>query len=338
MKQPNEVLCIGFTTVDQVISGIDAGKLADTPVYPAKDCSFSVGGDAANEAASMARMGIRTGLCTKLGDDFLAGIVLDFCEKSGVDTSRIIRDGSTKTTMGIALIGDNDSRRIIPVAKGRSTECLTAADIKTEWFEGLKAISFASLFVVSRMTPPVLKDLFAAAKKAGCLVCCDVKMTGSEKIEDIQEILPYVDYIFPNFAEARVLTGETDPIAVANRFLDFGAGCVVLKLGLPGAVIITKKDTVWIPSYPAKSVDSTGAGDNFAAGFIAGLVRGKEPVECGKMACAASSLCVRHYGTVGEDLTMEQLEGVIRDGEPNWADMAAQVPGAWEKEQTDSLL
>ena len=338
MNQNNEVLCIGFTTVDQVISGIDAKKLADTPVYPAKDCSFSVGGDAANEAVTLANLGIRTGLCTKLGGDFLAQIVLDYCEKNGVDTSKIIRDEKIGTTMGIAVVGDNDDRRIIPVAKGRSTECLTEEDINPEWFTGVKAVSFASLFVMSGMDMKALSRLFQAAKKAGCIVCCDVKMEGSETIEDMKEVLPFVDYIFPNFAEARTLTGEREPLRVADRFLDYGAGCVVLKLGLPGAVIRSREETIWIPSYPADSVDSTGAGDNFAAGFIGGLVQNKNLTECGKMACAASSLCVRHYGATDGTLSMEQLQGVIRDGEEDWPAMAAEVPGAWEEKETDSLL
>lgn len=337
-KESNKVLCIGFTTVDQVISGINAEQLVTKAVYPAEDCSFSVGGDAANEAVVLARLGVDTALCTKLGGDFLKNIVLDYCEKAGVDMSKTIIDPSIGTTMGIALIGDKDSRRIIPVAKGRSTDCLCEEDIKTEWFSDLKAISFASLFVVPKMTMPVLSRLFAAAKAAGCIVCCDVKMEGTEKIEDMKEVLPYVDYIFPNFAEARSLTDEKEPLRIAQRFLDYGTGCVVLKLGVPGCLVKTKEEEYWIPSYKVQSVDSTGAGDNFAAGFIAGIVTGETRKESAKIACAASSVCVQNHGATAGVYDMDTLKAIVKAGEEGWEERAAKVADAWEKEEADSFL
>ena len=112
-----DAVCMGFTTVDQTITGIDVAKLVDEPVYPAKNVTFGVGGDACNEACVLARLGIRTKLITKLGGDFLGGIVLDYCKADGVDTDSIVIDPNINTTMGITIVGDNDDRRIVPVGQ-----------------------------------------------------------------------------------------------------------------------------------------------------------------------------------------------------------------------------
>lgn len=331
-------LCMGFTTVDQAITGVSVGDLVREAVCPAKDVTFGVGGDAMNEASVLARLGIRTRLATKLGNDFLAQIVLDHCKREGIDVSAVKVDPVIGTTVGIAVIGDQDDRRIIPVAEGRSTDLFEESDVDPAIFREAKVVSFGSMFVVPKFTPEVMAHVFREIKEAGCILCADVKMSGTERIEDIACALPYVDYLFPNFAEARLLTGETDPRRVAQRFLDAGLKTVVLKLGEPGCYIRSSTEELWVPSYIVDAVDSTGAGDTFAAGFISGLVRDLSLKECAKLACAASSICVQHVGAVGGVQDLAQVEAVIAAGEADWAERAARVSTAWKVDDTKKTL
>ena len=333
-----DALCMGFTTVDQTITGVSAAQLMQQEVCPALDADFHVGGDAMNEASVLARLGMKTALATKVGGDFLARIVLSHCRREGIDTSCVVIDPDISTTLGVALIGEGDDRRIIPVAQGRSTDLYGERDIDFTVFQTTKVVSFGSMFVVPLMTTPVLERVFRAAKDAGCILCADVKMSGHEKLEDIAAVLPYVDYLFPNFGEACRLTGETEPRAVAQRFLDCGLGTIVLKLGAPGCFIKNAGGEYWIPSYLTDAVDSTGAGDNFAAGFISGLVRDLPIVECAKYASAASSICVQNVGAVGGVKSMEQVEGVIAAGEGDWARRAEALRTGWKAKEGAGLL
>lgn len=329
-KKSFDVVCIGFTCVDEAITGLDSQALFRQPLMPAKDVQFGVGGDAANEATVLARLGVNTQLITKLGGDFLGRMVLEHMQREGIDTQAITVDPAINTTIGVSIIGNGDDRYIIPVGENRSTAMLCESDIAENAFLGVKVVSFASLFTMPRIDVQAMTRIFHKVKSAGALLCMDVKMEGHERLAEIAPALADVDYIFPNFSEACLLTGEAEPEKVARRFLDCGVKTVVLKLGLPGCYVRSREEALWIPSYPADAVDSTGAGDNFAAGFITGLIKGLSTMECAKYACAAASICVRQVGSVSAIQNLPQLEQVIAQGEPDWANRASQVSLSWK--------
>lgn len=325
-----DVVCIGFTCVDEAVSGLDAKNLFRRPLMPAKNVRFGVGGDAANEATVLARLGVKTRLMTKLGGDFLGRMVLEHAQREGIDTQAITVDPTVDTTLGVAIIGNGDDRFIIPVNEKRSTEMFCESDIDESMFQGAKVVSFASLFTMPRIDTQAMARIFQKVKLAGALLCVDVKMEGRERLEEIAPALADVDYIFPNFSEACLLTGEIEPQKVAQRFLDCGVKTVVLKLGLPGCYVRSEAEELWIPSYPADAVDSTGAGDNFAAGFIVGLTKGLDTQKCAKYACAAASICVRQVGSVSAVQSLPQLEQVIAQGEADWENRAGRVSQNWK--------
>lgn len=324
-----DVVCIGFTCIDEAISGLDVKSLFQQPLMPAENVRFGVGGDAANEATILARLGVKTRLITKLGGDFLGCMVMEHAQREGIDTQAITVDPTVDTTLGVAIIGSGDDRFIIPVNEGRSTAMFCESDIDESAFQGAKVVSFASLFTMPQIDTQAMVRIFQKVKSAGAFLCVDVKMEGHERLEEIASALADVDYIFPNFSEACLLTGEIEPQKVAQRFLDCGVKTVVLKLGLPGCYVRSRAEELWIPSYPADAVDSTGAGDNFAAGFIAGLTKGLDTLKCAKYACAAASICVRQVGSVSAVQNLPQLEQVIAQGEPDWKNRADWVSQNW---------
>ena len=90
-----------------------------------------------------------------------------------------------------------------------------------------------------------------------------------EQLPDIQEAIQYLDYLFPNYQEAKAVSGLTDPDEIADAFLDCGVSCMVIKMGNKGCFIKSKDERLSIPAYPhTNCLDTTGAGDNFAAGFL----------------------------------------------------------------------
>jgi sugar/nucleoside kinase (ribokinase family) len=103
--------------------------------------------------------------------------------------------------------------------------------------------------------------------------------------------LPHVDFFFCNSREACFLTGEDDPIEAVRALRTRGAWAVVLKLGADGCWIESADLSEGVPGLPAEVVDTTGAGDAFAAGFIAAMLRddGGDHADRLKAACRAGN-------------------------------------------------
>ena len=118
-----------------------------------------------------------------------------------------------------------------------------------------------------------------------------------------------MDYFFPNLEEAALLTGEADPDRAADALLACGVKRVALKLGGRGCLLKSETERHLIPAVPgARCVDTTGAGDTFAAAFIAALIEGRSFIDCGRFANAAASLCVEHVGATNALWTREEAE------------------------------
>jgi sugar/nucleoside kinase (ribokinase family) len=165
-------------------------------------------------------------------------------------------------------------------------------------FAETRYLCFASLFVHPLFTPAASQAVLRSAKEKGCIVCADMtKRKNNETEKDISGALRYIDILFANRDEAELLTGEKTPEAAARKCLEAGAGCVVVKKGADGCCICTGDGTIDVPAYRVeRCLDTTGAGDTFAAGFIYAHSRGMALRECGMFANAAASLCVEHVG------------------------------------------
>jgi sugar/nucleoside kinase (ribokinase family) len=105
-----------------------------------------------------------------------------------------------------------------------------------------------------------------------------------------------VDYLTPNEDEAHWFTGEDDPEAMADVFLRRGAKNVIIKLGNKGCLMKNAEKTVRLDAYAIDAKDATGAGDNFAAGFVSELIRGRTPEEALRFANACGAICTTAIG------------------------------------------
>lgn len=144
-----------------------------------------------------------------------------------------------------------------------------------------------------------MTEIFRRIKaKPGRILAADLtKPKNGERLEDIIGLLPYVDCILPNEAEIAMLTGCNDPFENARLLVETGVSCAVIKRGRLGCLIRTKDELYEIPAWePVKCIDTTGAGDTFAAGFLWAISEGMSLKECGRFACAAASCAVECVG------------------------------------------
>jgi sugar/nucleoside kinase (ribokinase family) len=119
-------------------------------------------------------------------------------------------------------------------------------------------------------------------------------------MELLEPSLPYIDYFIPSLPEAQAITGLQGPHEVASALIDQGVGNVALKMGSDGCLVMTRDgENIRLPAYDVDVVDATGAGDAFAAGFIAGVWHGWSMEKTAQFATAVGALCVTGMGALG---------------------------------------
>ena len=304
-----EVLCIGLSCVDVLIKNTDLTTPFTGEAKAAEHVSLGIGGDAANEAVTLSKLGHSVRLMTGLGGDDTGRYIMGCLENSGVSCSgsSIVPDGDSP--VNVIVIQKNGDRNFINSGTPK------AADFEPRVSEirDVEVVSFASLFMPPFTTCEHLLDAAKRAKEIGAATCLDVIVGVDARLEDYREALGYIDYVFPNEEEAAALTGKKDLYGMAGAFLDYGIGNVIIKTGKDGCYVRNREGDFRVPGYQVPHVtDTTGAGDNFAAGFISGLLQGKNLRECCRYACGVAGVAIQYQGACTGVRSREQVEDEIK--------------------------
>lgn len=303
-----DISIIGAAIID-----ILAAPVNET-VFSAGSCpmdtiQMSFGGDALNEAVILSRLGKRVQLITKVGEDEAGKRVLNFMEENRLSVESVKIQKDLATGINIVLINEKGERHFLTNPHG-SLRKLAFEDIDSYLDEAAPIVSFAGMFVSPLLNIEKMKQLFARIKKKDRFLAVDMtKAKKGETLEDLKELLPYIDSIFPNEEEIALLTGERDPFENAKRLVSCGVKTAVVKCGANGCVVADGRGVRAIPAVPVNEcLDTTGAGDSFAAGFLWGLANGWKTDECARFACAAASCTVEAYGAVGGIHSLEDVK------------------------------
>ena len=295
MKQ-YDVVCAGLSVVNFPVFPVDK-FIFENDVNPVEPIELLSGGDAANQSIVLSRMGAKTALLTRRGDDDFGLIMLELLKKFGhdIDLSGISVD-PVKATSVCAMMIKPDGHRHFVSHKGAMFD-FAVDHIDLSILSRTKIASIGGLFGLPSFDGDGSLRFFQEAKKQGVITVADTKSDLMKiGLNGIREMLPFTDYFFPSYDEASVLSGETDPKRIAQVFLDAGAANTGIKLGSDGCYFANASQQFTVPVIPQKVVDTTGAGDNFMSGFIMGLLRGWEPRQCCLFGTAAATLCVAEIG------------------------------------------
>ena len=292
MEKHFDLICIGMALADSIIRGFCPEPVSASG-YTAESGTLCAGGEAVNEAIAAAKLGLRTAVLCALGNDGAGWLVRNELRQGGVDTRYIAEAPQTPvTTMFVRADGTRKS------VTNQAHRYNFHPEREPERFTDAKAVILGSLFRAPFDDPGIIRSVVCRAKEAGELVVADTKLPNFRdlKLKDISESLPMVDYLTPNEDEARWFTGEDDPEAMADVFLRRGAKNVIIKLGNKGCLMKNAEKTVHLDAYAIDAKDATGAGDNFAAGFVSELIRGRTPEEALRFANACGAICTTAIG------------------------------------------
>lgn len=276
---------------------------------PMETIEMSFGGDALNEAVILTRLGKKVQLITKVGGDEAGKRVLNYMKDNGISPESAVVKKDLYTGINIFLIDEKGNRHFLTNPHG-SLRKLALEDIDRYIDSAAGIVSFAGMFISPLLTIPKMKQLFSRIKEKDRILAVDMtKAKNGETLDDLRELLPYIDYIFPNEEEIALLTGEKDPCRNAQELVKRGVKTAVVKCGEKGCVAADKNGVKAFPAVAAEAcVDTTGAGDAFAAGFIWGLSNGWNLEDCAKFACAAASCNIERFGATAGIESPEKVQ------------------------------
>ena len=303
MSKKYDVLCLGGLVQDLLVQPVPRNLFDEDGVH-VDSMKFSVGGDAANESTVMAKLGVKVILGTEAGDDETGRGLIRYMESQGVDCGNVVYRGEQKTN--IVMI-EEDGQRHFVVLSSNSRRFGEKEDFDYGLLDEVRFISVGSIHI-ARALDENLAVYFKAAQEKGVVTVAD--MVGNrynQSLEDFKEIAKYTDYLIPSEIEAQELTGLDDPEAIAEELLTWGPKGVIIKLGGKGSYIRSAEGGCYVDAFPVKAIDTTGAGDNFAAGFVTALTRGWNFRQSAEFASAVGSLSTESIGATTGVQSFEQV-------------------------------
>ena len=290
------IVVIGELNVDAVLTG-----LSDEPKMGAEilatDFQVTLGSASAIFASGIAKLGHPVTFIGKVGTDNFGGFCLSALREAGISTRHVLRDEYAKTGVTVSLSTAGDRALITYLG---AIAALGHQDIPMASLKGQNHLHMTSYFLQTRLRASFPKIL-RAARELGLSTSFDPNSDPSRIWNDrIRDVFTYTDILFLNEAEALQLSGART-VRAALKSLATDVPCAVVKQGARGAVAIKDGKITSVRGFKVNTVDTTGAGDSFAAGFISSYLRGGSIAECLSAGNACGALSAKYAGgTAGQ--------------------------------------
>lgn len=281
-----DVLALGTCNIDFLMN-VPRFAVSDDEV-DTEELSVTLGGSAANFAVKTSELGLKTGIMARIGkDNFGSYISSSFIEKN-INTERLIPIDE-KTGMAFIAVDHLGERSIYTYMGANSKFKLLNPDIKL--------IKSSEILHLTGMYIEVVEE---ASKYANVLSFNPGALLASFGMNALNTILTRTDILFLNEKEVGLLTGEDYPSG-ARLLVEAGVKMVVVTLGKAGSKLFTLDQEIYQPSKEVKPVDTTGAGDSFAAGFINGFFRKEKLQNCLKEGDTSALKCLNKFGSAASN-------------------------------------
>jgi 2-dehydro-3-deoxygluconokinase len=273
-----------------------------------------VGGAELNLAIGCARLGIKAGYISKLGNDEFGKYIKTFTRGEGIDVSKVDLVEGYPTSLNFKEIMEDGNVRTFYYRDKSPTFTMTPADLDETYFQKAKILHLTGIFpAISENNIAIIERSIELAKKHGLKISFDpnirLRMWSKDKAREVlSKILPHVDILLAGDEEMEIIIGEKDPKAIIEKVKELGVSYIAIKQGEKGSVGYHNGEMIESPSIKAtKVVDTVGAGDGFNAGFIYGIVQNWPLDKTLKFANTIGSMVV---GVLGDNEGLPYYEDV----------------------------
>ena len=287
--------CLGVLVVDAL-----SGPLGSYPVprrqpqVLTESLRFMPGGGAANTGAALARMGRRAAVFSKVGAATNGAFLVKELERVGVDASGICVSDKDTTPFTYVGIHPDGERTFIHTPGANLT--FTLDDLNREALLSADFLLYQDCWVLPGIDGKPGAGLLAAARRRGVVTLLDECWGLGPKREVFERMVPHCDYVMPSLDDMRAILPGLSADQIAEHLLGLGARTVVLKMGARGCLVARGAERIRVPALRAKVADTTGAGDCWNAGFIAGLAHGEDVPVAARLGAACAAFCIEAVG------------------------------------------
>jgi ribokinase len=306
----SDVVALGDVNVDII---------ARFPAYPTRgenaialSSAFHCGGSAANMAVSLAKLGVAVSLIARVGCDPWSSAATRTLEEAGVVLSGLQRDPEVMTGLMYIAVTPGGERTMLG---DRGANAFTdPREVDDAAFRGARLFYLSGYALLAEPQRSAALLALKLARLHGLTVALDPGMNITKgTLEKMRELLPLVDILLPNLDEAQALTGLADPEDCLEALMGLGAETVALKLGRNGCLVGRGSWRRQVPAFPVAALDSTGAGDSFAAGFLAARLWGLGWHGAAILGNALGSAATVHVGGAAATSRNQEVLALLRD-------------------------
>jgi len=273
--------------------------------------TLAAGGSAANTIHGLANLGMSTAFIGKVGDDSFGQAFANDMTQNGI--TPIMLKGNAESGRALACLTP-DSARTFAVYLGAAIE-MTPNDLNPSLFSGYTHFHIEGYLVQNHS---LVRKAVELAKQSGCSISLDLASYNvvEENLDFLREIVEnYVDIVFANEEEAKAFTGKM-PVEALNE-LGKLADIAVVKLGADGSIIKQGETTYEVGVIEVSSIDTTGAGDLYAAGFLYGLSKGLSLLKCGEIGAILSGHVIEVLGPKMDGTRWSKVKDLVLEVEKN---------------------
>lgn len=290
-----DLVVLGDCNPDLVVAGGDVVPTFGQREQLVEHALLTVGGSGAIMACGAARLGVPTALVAAVGDDDLGRFMRERLAQRNVDTGHCPTLTGTPTGITIALVRGDD--RAILTMPGTIPR-LRADHVDRSILRGARHLHIASYFLLQGLHGG-LPELVAEARREGLTVSVDPQEDpAGEWDSGLRSLLPQLDILFVNELEEQALRPDACPL-------------VVVKRGARGAVARTADGEIETAAPQVETVDATGAGDSFDAGFVAARLAGETIMDALRLACACGALSTTRLGGTDAQPTLDEARSLL---------------------------
>lgn len=310
------VISIGSSTVDTFV---DTGNKLFQRVYDGtivkvpfgskilvENIRFDTGGAGTNTAAAFSRLGFKTACVTKTGCGINSRRVINMLKKENIDASFVVQSPKGRTGFSIILDAKGHDRTILSF-KGSNDDVhydeIKKSKLKAKWFY------FGSMLGASYKTAEKLSDF--AVKNSIKTAFNPSPYLAKKGVKFLGKLLKNVNALILNKEEAGYIAGKGGEKSLLKKLKKLGPDIVVITDGKNGAYCYDGNYSYHISTHHVKVVEATGAGDAFAASFVAGLMKNKNIEFCLQLGLANAESVIAHPGAKNKLLRWHEIVEII---------------------------
>lgn len=328
-KHALDVITLGRSSIDLY------GQQIGGPLEAMASFAKYVGGSPTNTAIGARRLGLRSGLITRVGADHMGRFILDELKRQEVDITGVRTDPDRLTALAILGIVDKETFPLVFYRENCADMAINSADIDAAWLVSSKALLIGGTHLSQPKMARASLELATKIKDAGGKVVLDVdyrpvlwgltpKDMGEQRYVKHPEVTERLlraaalcDLILGTEEELRILGGQDDVMDALRRVRTASNAVLVCKRSELGCVIFTGAigdridEGIAVPAFPVEVLNVLGAGDAFAAGFLRGWLRGEALERCGLWGNACGAIVVSRHGCAPAMPTFDELQSFI---------------------------